>query len=146
MFNLSPHPDHRLAAFGKTDPSAPVGGGQEIGLGAEGPKGGGAARVGADRGLEREGGVEIGELGGREEEGRTHYWLWFRGMVGRRGGGNGEREGLMEGTKWDAELRKSIAELTRWVGAHVIMAGNLWDNINSNTRSLGGDLTVLMVI
>lgn len=105
MFHLSPHPDHRLAAFGKTDPSATVGGRQEIGLGAEGPKGGGAARVGADRGLEREGGVEIGELGGREEEGWTH-WLGLRGMVGRRSGGTANERG-----GWRGQVRRGVKEI-----------------------------------
>lgn len=67
--------DDGLGAVGEADARAPVGAGQYVGLGDEGAELGGGAAVGADWRREGERRVEVGELGGGEEDvlGRRHF-------------------------------------------------------------------------
>lgn len=67
--------DNGLGAVGEADARAPVGAGQYVGLGDEGAELGGGAAVGADWRREGERRVEVGELGGGEEDvlGRRHF-------------------------------------------------------------------------
>lgn len=76
-FDLGPHPDDGLGAVGETDARAPVGRGQQVGFGAEGPERGRGARVGSNGWCERERAVEVGEVGRRQEGGRRRGHFFF---------------------------------------------------------------------
>ncbi len=65
-FGLDAHDG--FGAVGETYPCAPVGAGEDARLGNQGAELGWGAAVGADWGGEGEGGVEVGEFGGGEED------------------------------------------------------------------------------
>lgn len=70
-----------LGAVREADACGAVGGGEDVGFGCEGAELRGGARVGAEGGVQGERGVEVGELGGGEEEELCGGWCHFGGCA-----------------------------------------------------------------
>lgn len=81
LLNLRLDPDDRLGAVSEADARGPVGGGQDVGLGCEGAELRCCAGVGAEGGVKGQRGVQVGELGGGEEEELCGCWCHGGGFA-----------------------------------------------------------------